>query len=286
MFHHLLPIVLNVYTRVTSSNNPASLTARLGATIDVEQNHVRFLGDLVLNLWDCGGQDAFMDSYLSAQRNTVFQHVGVLIYVFDVESRAAMKDLSYYHECMENLEQFSPDAAVFLLLHKMDLVRGPKGPAFDKKKKELEEASGDKPITVFGTSIYDESLYRVRPPSTVVSFVAQCVLHLTLKIPASLLSRLGHTLRIHSYPMSLSSPINWPSSRKLATPQKLSCLSEPRSSSLQLRILRDLLITNTMNKNMSLMTRTSLTLYDMSARPNLSKPSNTHARASVGNFIP
>ena len=65
----------------SSSNNPASLTTRLGATIDVEQNHVRFLGDLILNLWDCGGQDSFMESYLTSQRSTIFQQVGVLIWL-------------------------------------------------------------------------------------------------------------------------------------------------------------------------------------------------------------
>ncbi|KAF7311292.1 Ras-related GTP binding A [Mycena kentingensis (nom. inval.)] len=139
-------------------------SARLGATIDVEQNHVRFLGDLILNLWDCGGQDAFMDSYLTTQRSTIFQQVGVLIYVFDVESHEMNKDLEYYRDCLEGLRQYSPDAAVFLLLHKMDLVRD-KGLTFERKKQELQEQS-DKgyaqptPITVFGTSIYDESLYR------------------------------------------------------------------------------------------------------------------------------
>ncbi|KAG6862085.1 hypothetical protein C0995_007215 [Termitomyces sp. Mi166 len=142
------------------SNNPASLTARLGATIDVEQNHVRFLGDLILNLWDCGGQDAFMDSYLTTQRSTIFQHVGVMIYVFDIESQGMNKDLEYYRDCMEGLKQFSPDAAVFLLVHKMDLARGSKSAVFEKKKKELEEASGDGVVDVFGTSIYDESLYK------------------------------------------------------------------------------------------------------------------------------
>lgn len=25
--------------------------------VDVEHSHVRFLGNLVLNLWDCGGYD-------------------------------------------------------------------------------------------------------------------------------------------------------------------------------------------------------------------------------------
>ncbi|KAJ3507501.1 hypothetical protein NLJ89_g6269 [Agrocybe chaxingu] len=142
------------------SNNPASLTARLGATIDVEQNHVRFLGDLVLNLWDCGGQDAFMDSYLTTQKSTIFQQVGVMIYVFDVETREVGKDLEYYRDCLAGLKQFSPDAAIFLLVHKMDLVREPRQPTFDKKKQELQEASGDAEISVFGTSIYDESLYR------------------------------------------------------------------------------------------------------------------------------
>ncbi|KAG5350434.1 Ras-related GTP-binding protein A [Termitomyces sp. J132] len=142
------------------SNNPASLTARLGATIDVEQNHVRFLGDLILNLWDCGGQDAFMDSYLTTQRSTIFQHVGVMIYVFDIESQGMNKDLEYFRDCMEGLKQFSPDAAVFLLVHKMDLARGSKNAVFEKKKKELEEASGDGVVDVFGTSIYDESLYK------------------------------------------------------------------------------------------------------------------------------
>ena len=29
---------------------------RLSPTIDVEYSHVRFLGNLHLHLWDCGGQ--------------------------------------------------------------------------------------------------------------------------------------------------------------------------------------------------------------------------------------
>ncbi|KAF8350500.1 Gtr1/RagA G protein conserved region-domain-containing protein [Amanita rubescens] len=141
------------------SNLPASLTARLGATIDVEQNHVRFLGDLILNLWDCGGQDAFMDSYLTTQRPTIFQQVGVLIYVFDVETQEKLKDLEYYRDCIDGLRQYSPSASVFLLIHKMDLVRDKQG-TFEKKMRELEDVSGDLHVSVFGTSIYDESLYK------------------------------------------------------------------------------------------------------------------------------
>lgn len=144
-----------------SSNNPASLTARLGATIDVEQNHVRFLGDLILNLWDCGGQDSFMDSYLSTQRSTIFQHVAVLIYVFDVETREVSKDLEYYRDCLEGLKKYSPEAKVFLLIHKMDLVRGQHTEVLEKRRASLRQESSGMEITVFGTSIYNESLYKV-----------------------------------------------------------------------------------------------------------------------------
>lgn len=37
------------------SNYVAKDTRRLGATIDVDLSNVKFLGNLTLNLWDCGG---------------------------------------------------------------------------------------------------------------------------------------------------------------------------------------------------------------------------------------
>ena len=54
--------------------------------MDVQHSSVRFLGSLVLNLWDCGGQDAFYESYFQSRREHVFRNVAVLIYVFDVSS--------------------------------------------------------------------------------------------------------------------------------------------------------------------------------------------------------
>lgn len=105
-----------------------------------------------------------MDSYLSTQRSTIFQHVGVLIYVFEVESRDMPKDLVYYRDCLEALRKYSPQANVFLLVHKMDLVGGDeKGrrAMLEKKGRELRGESGGMEVTVFGTSIYDESLYKV-----------------------------------------------------------------------------------------------------------------------------
>ncbi|KAG5312554.1 RRAGA protein, partial [Acromyrmex insinuator] len=105
------------------ANYIARDTHRLGATIDVEHSHVRFLGNLVLNLWDCGGQEAFMENYFASQRDNIFRNVEVLIYVFDVESRELDKDMHYYQSCLEAILQNSPEAKIFCLVHKMDLVQ-------------------------------------------------------------------------------------------------------------------------------------------------------------------
>lgn len=59
------------------ANYLARDTTRLSPTLDVEHHHVRFLGDLVLNLWDCGGQDAFYESYFERDRETIFRSVEV-----------------------------------------------------------------------------------------------------------------------------------------------------------------------------------------------------------------
>jgi hypothetical protein len=104
-----------------------------------------------------------MDSYLSTQRSTIFQHVWVLIYVFEISARDATKDAEYYRDCLDALQKYSPDAAVFLLVHKMDLVLGDKSVVLERRTRELQAESGSAAVTVFGTSIYDETLYKVRP---------------------------------------------------------------------------------------------------------------------------
>ena len=46
--------------------------------VDVEHSHVRFLGNLVLNIWDCGGQEAFMENYFASQREVNNQKKNLL----------------------------------------------------------------------------------------------------------------------------------------------------------------------------------------------------------------
>ena len=143
------------------ANYIARDTRRLGATIDVEHSHVRFLGNLVLNLWDCGGQEAFMENYFASQRDNIFRNVEVLIYVFDVESRELEKDMHYYQSCLEAILQNSPDAKIFCLVHKMDLVQEDQREViFNQRVEDLSTLSKPLECTCFATSIWDETLYK------------------------------------------------------------------------------------------------------------------------------
>lgn len=146
------------------SNYSAFDTRRLGATIDVEHSHLRFLGNMTLNLWDCGGQDVFMENYFTQQKDHIFQMVQVLIHVFDVESKDVIKDVDIFTRALKQLKKYSPDAKIFVLVHKMDLVQLDKrGELFEIMMKKLKQASteyGFNDLVGFPTSIWDESLYK------------------------------------------------------------------------------------------------------------------------------
>ena len=146
------------------ANYLARDTMRLSPTLDVEHHHVRFLGDLVLNLWDCGGQDAFYESYFERDRETIFRSVELLIYVFDIASECPEKDFDHFSGVLEAIEENSPDARIFVLVHKMDLVAKEEQEMILEDRTRLIAESCDgcgvHNFQCFGTSIWDETLYK------------------------------------------------------------------------------------------------------------------------------
>ncbi|KAG0687697.1 GTP-binding protein gtr1 [Pichia californica] len=154
------------------SNYSAFDTRRLGATIDVEHSNLRFLNNMTLNLWDCGGQDVFMDNFLNntndnnnnSSSSNIFKKCEVLIHVFDVESKEVAKDINTFKRVLQNLSKFSPNVKIFILIHKIDLVQSNKRQElfqlmFNNLKNIAYNEYGFK-IQGFATSIWDESLYR------------------------------------------------------------------------------------------------------------------------------
>lgn len=118
----------------------------------------------MLNLWDCGGQDAFYESYFERDRETIFRSVELLIYVFDIESESPEKDFDHFCGVLEAIEENSPDARVFVLVHKMDLVAEEDREAILLDRKRLIADSctscGVLNFQIYGTSIWDETLYK------------------------------------------------------------------------------------------------------------------------------
>jgi len=142
------------------ANYIARDTTVLAATINHETTQVRFLGNLSLHIWDCGGQANYMETYFSHEKEHIFSNVSVLIYVFDIESRDPQQDVNYFRKCIECITQYSANAKLFCLIHKMDLLNEEQGEkVFKRKEQELTEYAMSMHPTFFKTSIWDETLY-------------------------------------------------------------------------------------------------------------------------------
>lgn len=102
-----------------------------------------------------------MENYLSQQRQHVFSNVGVLIYVFDIESRDFDRDLLTYRSIVSALAQFSQTASIYILIHKMDLVvPNQREDIYFDRVSLIRSRSESFAPTPFATSIWDQSLYK------------------------------------------------------------------------------------------------------------------------------
>jgi len=136
-------------------------TSRLGATVNVENSNIKFLGNINLSLWDCGGQAAYFESYFGPKRDHLFSSVEVLIFVFDVKSKDEQKDIAEFRETLKAIKECSPDAKIFCLVHKMDLIKeAERAQLFLEKEQQLKSIANPLKCSCFQTSIWDETLYK------------------------------------------------------------------------------------------------------------------------------
>lgn len=102
-----------------------------------------------------------METYLASQRENIFSDVAVLVYVFDIESRDVERDLDTYGSIITALQEFSPQAFVFCLIHKLDLIQAEHRQRICEERSSLiRSRSGSFAIDTFGSSIWDQSLYK------------------------------------------------------------------------------------------------------------------------------
>lgn len=103
-----------------------------------------------------------MENYFESQRDQIFRGVEVLIYVFDIESQDRKKDMENFTSCLDAIKQGSKNAHIFALIHKMDLIHkdDERTKLYDERSAELRKLSEPLRVTCFGTSIWDETLYK------------------------------------------------------------------------------------------------------------------------------
>eukprot|EP00954_Amorphochlora_amoebiformis_P026803 1381483-Amorphochlora_amoeboformis.AAC.1 len=64
-----------------------------------------------------------MEAFFNSERENTFSGVHVLIYVFDVDSHEHKKDMMQFVSCLDSINDLSPSARIFCLIHKMDLIK-------------------------------------------------------------------------------------------------------------------------------------------------------------------
>jgi Ras-related GTP-binding protein A/B len=144
-----------------------------------------------------------MESFLTSQRDSIFRQVHSLIYIFDVESpHISTTDMHTFVDCLAALKTNSTTGStiaadeppfVHVLIHKMDLVSvNDREVTFNRRRDEVVKKcseAGWTNVRVFGTSIWDETLYKVPffPPFHIV-----CLLFEALMLIISPETRLGH----------------------------------------------------------------------------------------------
>ena len=157
-------------TRPPSSSNTApDLTKRLGPTNTYEVKPYRFFESLDIDLYDCGGQTGFVEGYLTPYgASTLFPFTAALIYVFEVRKlnsagQPLPESVATFRRILDALLQHAPESRIFILIHKMDLLNDDERHVlFRKWVDTVKETCQRAPVVVFASSIYEDSLFRVR----------------------------------------------------------------------------------------------------------------------------
>ena len=151
------------------ANQAPKDTFVLGYTSEVAETRLKFMGNLIFNLLDCGVQEQFMKQYFETKRESIFTKVEVLIFVIEavktnkkIENQDNIEDITYFENCINALSEYSPNAKIFVLIHKMDLIKeqSKQKEFFNLKKAELESKSKNFEIKCFATSIWESTLYK------------------------------------------------------------------------------------------------------------------------------
>ena len=151
------------------ANYHAYETESIGYTQDKLEKKIKFMGDLALSLWDCGGQEKLLEKWFTQQKDEIFSAVGLLIYVIDINNKNEKyeSDLLNYSKSVQILRELSPKAKVFVLLHKIDMVPiRDRDTIFQQKKAKIEELTQGNAAPSAQTIVRVHAHLSLHPPAS------------------------------------------------------------------------------------------------------------------------
>ncbi|MFW9777638.1 MAG: ADP-ribosylation factor-like protein [Candidatus Heimdallarchaeota archaeon] len=196
----------------------------LSATLNYERMSI-IIKETPITIVDLGGQKIFLKRFLSGFSPFVFSSVKIFIFLIDVANRTTRNNaLQYFRGCLEKLHSFSPEAEIFVFLHKNDLVV--KSPNYESIHEQLKEQfqleASRRRISFFRTTIY-------RPETVINSFGR--IIELTLpKIARSEFvngREIGKVEEFHEEVMTLREPTTQPIIEEQLPPVETKIAGDP-----------------------------------------------------------
>jgi GTPase SAR1 family protein len=130
------------------------------ATIDYERKQ-KVIAGTELTIFDLGGQTAFLDRFTGELSEFIFSGVKTLVFVVDSIDIQGISRAKYYLDLsLKKIDQFSPNASIFIFQHKADLV--PKN-LKDEVRKTINDylSSGVKQkLKYYETSVFSDTIFR------------------------------------------------------------------------------------------------------------------------------
>jgi len=128
----------------------------LSATLSYERLSVT-IKKTPITILDLGGQKIFLKRFLTTFSPFIFSSVVTLVFLIDVSNRTTRNNsVQYFKACVEKLEKYSPEANIFVFLHKNDLVEHwPNYETIHHILKEEFQVESKKQIKFFRTTIFN-----------------------------------------------------------------------------------------------------------------------------------
>lgn len=98
------------------ANQAPKDTFLLGFTTEVHEARLKFMGNLVFNLLDCGGQEEFIKQYFDAKKELIFSKVELLIFVIEAENVKNPKENPKDTDSTEDLTYFEKYFLFFIFI--------------------------------------------------------------------------------------------------------------------------------------------------------------------------